>query len=215
MYIQYMNSEIINKKYNKLKIIKLIDSKTVECLCDCGNIKKCNLYDIKRNRIKACGCAKNTLELRKAAKERACLMIDSGILNRGGDFHSKEYREFKYILKCLKNSGRKKCEVSLEDLKSVWDRQGGMCVYSKIKLKLPSHSNNNPGLPYEIASVDRIDSSKPYSVDNIQYVSRNINYAKHKMSHEQMMEFMKEITKNYYEQFEKMEARGHVASSFH
>ena len=47
-----------------------------------------------------------------------------------------------------------------------------------------------------MASVDRIDSSKPYIKDNIQFVSRNMNYAKNIMSHEQMLEFIKLIIEN-------------------
>ena len=192
-----MKECIINKKYNQLTILKVIDSKTVEYLCDCGKIKKGTLADIKRNKIKSCGCSRNSQELRKIASDRAFTLQGAGILNKGGDFYPKEYREFKYILKCLKNSGRKECSVSLRDLKDVWEEQHGICIYSKIKLKLPCHSNNSPGVPYEVASIDRIDSSKPYTRENIQYVSRNINYAKHKMSHLDMIEFIKVLVNNH------------------
>lgn len=47
-----------------------------------------------------------------------------------------------------------------------------------------------------MASVDRIDSSKGYEKDNIQYVSRNINYAKGILSHQQMLDFINLIKKD-------------------
>jgi hypothetical protein len=105
---------------------------------------------------------------------------------------------FKYLLRKIKYgfSKRKPCYISLDDLKDVWARQNGKCVYTNIELALPASSSNpNPKISYLMASVDRIDSSKPYCKDNIQFVSRNINYAKNNLSHQQMVDFINMIKK--------------------
>lgn len=47
-----------------------------------------------------------------------------------------------------------------------------------------------------LASLDRIDSSKGYTKDNVQWTSVSINHAKNGMSHSQMVEFIKLIKNN-------------------
>lgn len=60
-----------------------------------------------------------------------------------------------------------KCYLSLEDLQEVWSKQEGLCALS--------------GLPIVIkrtASVDRIDSDGDYTIDNVQFVHKDINKLK-------------------------------------
>ena len=184
------NNELIGKKFNKMTILEIIKRGRVKCACDCGNIKECSLYDLKKERVKGCGCQRNTPEIRKNLRDNAYFLMEKGILNKGGDNYEKKYREFKYCLKAIKNKGRKNCFIDLKDLKDVWEKQKRICVYSKIQLKLPTHTNYTPDVNYKVASVDRIDSSKPYTKDNIQFVSRTINYAKNSLSHKEMCEFI-------------------------
>jgi hypothetical protein len=103
------------------------------------------------------------------------------------------------MLKCINNKNRinKKRNISLEDLKQVWNNQNGLCSYTKIPLILVTHTNPRKDVPmWHLASVDRIDSSKGYDKDNIQFVSRTINYAKNNMSHEDMIKFLQFIKNN-------------------
>jgi len=186
-----MNKEnFVGKKFEYLTILEHLPDRKVLCKCDCGTVRSFNLRDIKRKRTKGCGCRRNTPELKELARKRACLLVKKGILNGGGDVHSKEYREFKYCFKNINRKERKECLIKIEDLKDIWEKQNGYCPYSNIKLVLPTHSNIRPDAPYKVASVDRIDSSKPYTKDNIQFVSRTINYAKNSMSHQDMCKFI-------------------------
>jgi hypothetical protein len=45
-------------------------------------------------------------------------------------------------------------------------------------------------------SIDRIDSSKPYTKDNIQLVCRAANYAKHTLSQDDFIQLCKEVVAN-------------------
>lgn len=51
-------------------------------------------------------------------------------------------------------------------------------------------SSNKPKNRLFQASVDRIDSNKPYSVDNIEIVCLGINYLKNTMSRQDVLEFL-------------------------
>lgn len=193
-----MKKNIINQKYNKLTIIEHIGYRRVKCKCDCGTEKECDLYDIRRSKIKSCGCARNTPELRAIARIRAYDLQKKGILNKGGDYHTNQYTNFKYMLKCVTNKNRnKKCTISLEDLEELWNKQEGLCAYTKLPLILATHQNLKKNIPkWNLASVDRIDSNKGYEKDNIQFVSRTINYAKNDMTHEETINFLQYIKEN-------------------
>jgi hypothetical protein len=186
-----MKISFVGKKINQLTILEHVSYRRVKVKCDCGKEKECDFYDLKRNKIKSCGCAKNTPELRELARKRAYKLIEIGAFNRGGDLHSKEFRDFKYIFKCIKNKNRKSSNITLEDLKDCWDKQHGKCAYTNTLLILPTHKNHKLEVPnWRVASVDRIDSNLGYIKDNIQFVSRTINYAKHTMKHDDMINFI-------------------------
>lgn len=184
--------DCIGKTIGYLTILEIFPEGKTKCQCICGVTRLFNWGDIRRGKTKGCGCRRNTSELRKIASKRAKLLIKNGILKRGGDNWPKEDRSFKYLLKKIKEgSNRKPCYLSLEDLKNTWEKQMGKCAYTNINLTLPINSANpNPKISYLMASVDRIDSSKPYQKDNIQFVSRNINYAKNNLSHHEMIKFL-------------------------
>lgn len=83
--------------------------------------------------------------------------------------------------------------LTLEDLKKLWENQKGICIYSKVQLILPSIRKKNEYL--YTASLDRIDSSLPYIKDNVQFISIAMNYLKNNMTHEEMLQALK-IIKN-------------------
>lgn len=92
--------------------------------------------------------------------------------------------------------GRKyQVEVSLEYLLDVWENQKGICVYSGVQLVLPNKKSSK----HEMASLDRIDSSKGYIEGNIQFISAAMNYMKNTMSHEETVELCKIIASHWKE----------------
>ena len=113
-----------------------------------------------------------------------------------------EYTNFRYVFKLLKTRMKKECLISLKDIKDLWEFQKGICPYTGIKLKLIKHgykykniSNNR----FEIASLDRIDSSKGYIKGNLCFVSTMINFMKNNLTVEETVAFifiMKEYLKD-------------------
>lgn len=108
---------------------------------------------------------------------------------------------FRYTLRVCKNRF-KECTLTLEDLAEVWKRQSGLCVYTGLPLILPTSTNLKTIDITMRASLDRIDSSKGYTKDNIQFVSTPINYMKLTMSDKQAKQFLKAIS-SYTSTFEE------------
>ena len=86
-------------------------------------------------------------------------------------------------------------ELNINDLLKIWKKQNGKCAITNVDLILPNDTkyktiNNN----YK-ASIDRIDSSKSYTIDNVQFLSATMNYLKADMDDIDVNEFIK-IVKN-------------------
>lgn len=104
-----------------------------------------------------------------------------------------EYTPYRYALRCAKRRS-KDFNLTLDDLKEVWETQNGTCPYTGIALTLPEDGNITAIRVEERASIDRIDSSKGYIKGNIQFVSTPINYMKSTMSDLQTKEYLKRIS---------------------
>jgi len=72
-------------------------------------------------------------------------------------------------------------DIDLEYLSKIWDSQRGTCAISGQQIIAPRTTStvDDKLVPrWRKASLDRIDSSKPYIRGNVQFVSMMANYAK-------------------------------------
>lgn len=105
---------------------------------------------------------------------------------------------FRYYLRKIKQRLKSKliknkileCKLSVLQIEEIWEFQGGKCPYTGIGMKLVTPKNKTS--PYQ-ASLDRIDSSKGYTRDNVEFVCLAVNYAKNNFTKEQIIEFFKEL----------------------
>lgn len=125
------------------------------------------------------------------------------IINTG----DRRYREkdelspFRYIYnkilsriktKITKKTGNLECNLTVEDLKLQFDKQGGICPYTGLKMELTGQRETK----ITQASLDRIDSNKGYIIGNIEFVCLGVNYAKNGFSKEITLDFFKNINKS-------------------
>lgn len=88
--------------------------------------------------------------------------------------------------------------VTIDDIKSQYENQLGFCTLTRFKLtwsKYPVESQFHINNKYNI-SVDRIDSNKDYTKNNIQLVCALVNIIKYKLSSDKFIELCKKISKN-------------------
>jgi hypothetical protein len=69
----------------------------------------------------------------------------------------------------------KEVEITQEQLQELFDKQNGICSLSNLEIQFPELRHNKLT---GTGSVDRIDSNKPYTLDNVQWVHRDVNFAK-------------------------------------
>jgi hypothetical protein len=157
----------LNKKTGKSKLNHVIHLK---CKCDCGNIIERKGLDIIKGLIKSCGCT--NLGQRKI-----------------GSMPRFFYR---YLLVQAKQRNIY-FNISFEDLSELFDKQNGKCNLSDVPIKFSSNSKENSGN----ASLDRINSDKPYTIDNVQWVHVNVNYAKLSMSNDDFILMCKQVANKF------------------
>jgi hypothetical protein len=174
---------IIGDKYNKLTIIdipfrkkikngnnKLNSVIHVKCRCDCGSIVERRLRDVMNKNILGCGCT-----------------------DLGQKMIGKLPRYFYRYLMVQAKQREIPFTLTFEELSKLFDVQNNKCALSDVYLKFNSSSKILDGN----ASLDRIDSNKPYETGNVQWVDVNINYAKLRLSNDEFIQMCKNVTKKF------------------
>lgn len=94
--------------------------------------------------------------------------------------------------KILRSSRQKRySELNEIFLQELWEKQNGKCAISGVVMTKQSYSTTKT--PWMV-TIDRIDSSKNYTQDNVQLVAYSINCAKNDFTDDQFREFISEIT---------------------
>lgn len=83
-------------------------------------------------------------------------------------------------------------DITLDDLFYLWDRQDGKCAISRIPMTYTMGEGRTP----TNVSIDQIEPSKGYTLQNIQLVCMAVNQIKSDMSMEELLTFCKAIAMN-------------------
>lgn len=139
------------------------------------------------------GCSNTSYLTKKEAgvgKQRYCSVKCSSLANRVSPFR----RQF-YNIKKGAEVRNKEFNLSIEFLEKLIEDQDHKCAITNIPISV-KHITEDTTL-YDTASLDRIDSSKGYTEDNVQWVVLGINYMKLNFPEEDLHKTLKLIIKNY------------------
>lgn len=153
--------------------------------CKCLNCQKefeTIFHNVYLGQYKSCGCLKHAFQ------------------NKNPRW--KGYGEIsKSVLYSLQKGAKQRnlnFNVSIQEIWLLFLRQNRKCLISGLPLKFPlSRSDTNA-----TASLDRIDSSKGYTIDNIQWLHKKVNYMKQSMGNQEFLDWIKII---YHQNFQKNE----------
>lgn len=157
-----LKQDLTGNIYGRLTVISFKEKRGIHqywnCKCDCGNITSIKHSHLTRQTIRSCGCSHFYIKSKHAAW--------TGIGEMSGAY-----------LSSIKQSARirnLKYDLTKEQIWGIFLKQNGKCALSGIDLKFQSRGNIRDGT----ASLDRIDSSKNYSIDNVQWVHKIVNIMK-------------------------------------
>ena len=173
--------------------------KTIQLKCThCGKDIIRLLKEYKRNKDKqqkifcsrSCVCSYKNLHTPKEWYVKHCSQIREYSGNR-----LDKFSPFKpYLNKGRASNKRHQMSLSAEYLKSLWEKQNGICPYTNLKMVLPKNTLDNTKIKsLKKASLDRIDSSKGYIEGNVEFICQGINLAKKDYTKEETVSFIKEI----------------------
>ncbi len=151
-----------------------------EVQCECGYRRFLELHQLKIGRTKQC--------LVCASRKRMDVYKDTIPLS--------------YVKRLEEGAARRGLvyDITHEDLYTLYINQHRKCAISGIELNMPLANlyryekekkfNNTKNFT---ASLDRIDSTKGYTPDNIQWVHKNVNRMKMDLSEEEFFRIIKQI----------------------
>lgn len=172
--------DITGKRFGRLIAIKRIQNyfknypyrSGWECVCDCGNITVVYINSLTRGLTTSCGCYQKEV-------------VYKGYKELGG----QQWSRIKHQAK-LRNLT---VTLTIQQAWYLYEKQNRKCALSGVSIELKANykgkeSNNT-------ASLDRIDNSKGYSIDNVQWVHKTINIMRNKLTVNEFIDFCKEVTK--------------------
>jgi hypothetical protein len=130
-----------------------------KCMCKCGAETIASTYELLRGGKKSCGCRKT--------KTRSCNRFWTGHGEISGSYWGR------IVNHATIEGGRSrniKVEITIEQIWDLFLKQDRRCALSGIPIYFAKVTNGDA-----TASLDRIDSSRDYTIDNVQWVHKRIN----------------------------------------
>ena len=182
---------LVGKKFGRLTVVSMAKERgnrgqiKWNCVCDCGNLHTVTGECLRSGKTKSCGCLKlEYIEKNKFKKnpnrEEAILKVQyNHLIRRHNEKSLEEVIDFKTFCQLSKS----KCHYcGLDFSKSIEDRNSE----SKTKKKISD-------VVLKINGIDRLDSSKGYTKDNVVPCCKYCNNAKAEMTKKQFLEWIKKV----------------------
>jgi hypothetical protein len=172
--IKYIFTEWVGRTVGQLTVVEQICFKGRGywiCDCTCGKRARVAPSHLCRGKLKSCGCSK---PLRRGENgNNWCGFADfPGALLSG-----VRYRAARKNLPF---------DLTSEFLWKLYLQQDRKCALTGYPIDFQNKS------PYK-ASIDRIDATKGYVQDNVQWVCKDINYMKHTLSQDKFIKLCKAV----------------------
>jgi hypothetical protein len=184
-----MNVKIGSQVGNWLVISEIYKEKNISwnnCQCICGIIRPVRTWWLNHRMSKGCGCTNI-----KGRFKSKCV----------GDLSSSYFTSFK--------KSRISKGISFDDnvtIEFLWDlfiKQNKKCAISGIEILMnPRWSKQNKGEITEViqtASLDRINNNLGYTIDNVQWVHKDVNMMRGGLSVNDFIFICKKVTLNNIE----------------
>jgi len=150
----------------------------VKCKCKCGTEKYVRITALVSGRSKGCIC--RTKDIARL-KVNACGDISDTFWSR--IIKSAKIRNIEF-------------NITKEFVWELFIKQNKKCALSNLDIIIEKSINRKKGHANITASLDRIDSSKGYIIDNVQWVHKDVNLMKQNLNEEYFKNICKLIVQN-------------------
>lgn len=165
--------DFTNHRFGKLFVIEVKQSnggkhgRIAVCKCDCGEIVELGLGRLTSKSRISCGCQL---------------------------YKEKNFKLKGYYQNIISSAKKRNIEllVSEDELFDLLVKQNFQCKFTGQKIALPQKYDERG-----TASVDRIDSNKPYTLDNVQWLHKDVNLMKMDFDESEFVNWCDLISKNY------------------
>lgn len=179
--------DIIGRKFGRLTVISYIgyipkNRHMYLCKCDCGNCKEITRNSLIKGSTKSCGCLHDE---------------QLSILNQGRTNFEKTH--INNIRKHYKSSAKTrgiKFDLEYDDIKKIVVKRCYYCGLEYSNISKGRSDGNKCGVFY-YNGIDRIDSNKGYTKDNIVPCCKFCNIAKNTMSQYEFYNLVQRIHSYY------------------
>ena len=179
--------DLVGRKFERLLVLeehKDINVKraTWKCLCDCGNTTEVLGHNLrkKKNGTKSCGCIRNN--------NNSLYQPTTAYGEISGGYWS--------VLKSRCKLKQIKLLITIEQAWEVFLKQNRKCALTGLDIVFVKQYTKDYSL--QTASIDRINSDKDYSIDNIQWVHKDINRMKSDLNQEKFISYCKMVSNISY-----------------
>lgn len=172
--------DITGLKQGDLEVVKFVENREQTswwlCRCKCGIEKIIPRYSlVPSSKLQSCGCSRSK--------------VPTGSQNKrwtgSGEMSGSYWRN-------ITNGAKHRnlpVTITKEEAWQLFLEQERKCALSDLPLKFPSKEKARDGT----ASLDRIDSNKGYTSDNVQWIHKDINRMKMDMSENEFIRLCKLI----------------------
>ena len=176
--------DLTGKTFGRLAVKKYLFSHNGNsrflCYCSCGNMKEIDGRNLREGSTISCGCVKKEFLYgnragTKSSRWQGYEDLPLGFFNRIRTGAKKRKITF---------------DLTIEKLWLLYLRQNKKCIFTGENLDFPAYNKQKIG---GSASLDRIDSSKGYVVDNVQWVHKTVNFMKQRMSDDEFLGWCRKI----------------------
>lgn len=165
-----IKTNLVGKRFGRLLVTRPVTKKEHgkefrwECKCDCGKLVLIRRTSLVDGITKSCGCLKKERFGAKFQNWKGCGCISGG-----------------FIYRYISHAKRRKIKFDLtkEYMYDLLLEQKAKCSLTGKELWFNKQKTN--------ASLDRIDSSKGYVEGNVQWVLKEVNFAKQKLSQKEFI----------------------------
>lgn len=166
--------DLAGRQYGRLTVVAAETTRSINryrtwvCRCSCGNEKVVTSGDLQSGHVRSCGCLVN--ETGEQSKRWGGCGEISG----------------KYWSGTKRSANKRGFEFSVT-IKEAWDlfgQQQGRCALSGVTLQFGKEQD---------ASLDRKDSSRGYTPDNVQWVHKWVNLMKTDLSEAEFIDWCRKV----------------------